>query len=72
MAVKRRARKDGKFGARNEKAEQVCRRKTAFSYRRAKSRQRILERLGETGLHVYHCPQCGKYHVGHRKPLSGK
>lgn len=70
--VKRRARKDGKFGARNALAARVCNRKAAFSYRKAHGKLRRLQKLGEDGLHVYHCPQCGKYHVGHRKPGSGK
>lgn len=70
--MKRRARKDGKFGARNALAANVCRRKASFSYAKAKAKLRLLERLGEEGLHVYHCPQCSGYHVGHRKPGSGK
>jgi len=35
--------------------------------KQAHAGRRRLERKGESNLHVYACPHCGKFHVGHRR-----
>lgn len=45
-----------------------CIRKIGYRSRKeAHAARRRLEGRGESGLHVYACPHCGRFHVGHCK-----
>lgn len=52
--------------------EQHCFGKRAWMTRSAaKQSVRRLKRKGSNGMHVYVCPTCGYYHVGHRRKSYG-
>ena len=66
--TRRNKRKGLKKHIKGQKRKQggTCRRKIAHpSGKEAHAAKRLLEERGETGLEVYKCRFCGKYHVGH-------
>ena len=51
-----------------EKQYRVCVRKIRhYTMRSAKEHMR---KLDDPGLHVYLCPYCGRYHVGHDRKAA--
>ena len=58
--------KDKNKKAENKARRKQCFRKIGYSRKGASAARRRLEDRGETNLHIYLCPFCRKYHVGHK------